>query len=233
MAKVEFIYDRDCPNIKSTRSNLLLAFSRLKIPANWIEWERNSEESPDYARKYGSPTILVNGQDLANIQPNDSNNCRLYNGSGTPSVDLLVNVLKNQSTSGKRAGILGAFSIGPGVGAAILAKASCPLCYPAIAGFLTSIGAGFLFEGTYFLILMSIFFAFALFGLFHRAKSRRGYYPFFLGFIGVTLASSGKYFESDIIFYFGIGALLVASVWNLIPAKSTCSACVIEAQNRE
>ena len=92
MAKVEFIYDRDCPNIKSTRSNLLLAFSRLKIPANWIEWERNSEESPDYARKYGSPTILVNGQDLANIQPNDSNNCRLYNGSETPSPEVAASL---------------------------------------------------------------------------------------------------------------------------------------------
>lgn len=228
MVKVEFIYDSNCPNIEKTRANLLSAFSLLKVTPQWTEWDRNSDETPQYARRFGSPTILVNGRDLTNIQPSNSNNCRIYNGSGTPPVDMIVDAISLQHSSSKKAGILGAFSIGPGVGAALLAKASCPFCYPAIAGFLTSIGAGFLFKGTYFLILMSVFFAIALFGLFYKAKLRRGYYPFLAGLAGVVLALLAKHFESDVGFYFGIGILLAASIWNLIPVRTNCSACVTE-----
>lgn len=228
MVKVEFIYDRNCPNIESTRANLLSAFSLLKATPRWTEWDRNSDESPQYARRFGSPTILINGRDLINGQPSDSNSCRLYNGSGTPPIDMIANAINFEHSAGKKAGILGTFSIGPGVGAALLAKASCPFCYPAIAGFLTSIGAGFLFKGTYFLILMSIFFAVALFGLFYKAKLRRGYYPFFTGLVGVVLALFAKHFATDVGFYFGIGILLAASIWNLIPVKANCSACVTE-----
>ena len=132
----------------------------------------------------------------------------------------------NDPNEGKAAGKVGAVSIGPGLGAAILAKASCPLCYPAIGGFLTSMGLGFLFEGVYFYILAGIFILLSLFGLAFRAKSRRGYNPFWLGIVGVVTGVLGRYFTIEILFYIGVAILVAASLWNLIPKKEVCGACV-------
>jgi hypothetical protein len=131
----------------------------------------------------------------------------------------------NDQKEGKAAGKVGAVSIGPGLGAAILAKASCPLCYPAIGGFLTSIGLGFLFEGVNFYILAGLFIFLALFGLAFKAKSRRGYNPFWLGIVGIVIGVLGRYFAIEILFYIGVIVLAGASVWNLTPKKKVCSAC--------
>ena len=230
MNKVEFIYDLDCPNIKATRKNLLKAFSELKIPPKWIEWDRNSSESHEYARKFGSPTILVDKNDIDGLVPDSNANCcRVYSGSGIPSVEQIKDSLMSNhrnDISDKKTGVLGFISIGPGVGAATLAKASCPLCYPAIAALLSSMGVGFLFEGIYFFALMALFFSIALFGLFFKAASRRGYPPFYLGTAGVTLALIGNWNQILWVFYIGVGALLFASFWNLWPKKTkNCPAC--------
>lgn len=137
----------------------------------------------------------------------------------------------NDQNDGKTAGKIGAASIGPGIGAAIMAKASCPLCYPAIGGFLSSIGLGFLFEGVYFYVLVSIFVSLSLFGLAFRAKSRRGYHPFWLGAVGVISGVIGRYFEIEAVFYIGVTILIAASIWNIIPKKEVCGACVNEKEN--
>lgn len=231
MLNVEFIFDKDCPNVKSTRANLMKAFSKAKLSAQWKEWDRNSEEAPEHAKMHGSPTVLINGKDIMGVEPETGANCcRVYEGAGVPSVELLVSKLletKNTSStnSNKLFGFLGTVSIGPGVGAAFLAKASCPFCYPAIAGFLTSIGLGFLFKGTYFYTLMAVFLGVALFGLGFKAKARRGFGPLFLGIFGSIVAMVFHYFKNDYIFYFGIGVLIIASVWNLNPVKKQCIAC--------
>ncbi|MFT6633876.1 MAG: hypothetical protein ACJAS4_003849 [Bacteriovoracaceae bacterium] len=227
MLSVEFIFDKDCPNVKDARANLMKAFSKSNLNANWKEWDRNSNKSPDYARKYGSPTILVNGKDIADVIPDsEANCCRLYDGGGIPSVQLISDKLLVKKNEGNKLfGFLGTFSIGPGMGAALLAKASCPLCYPAIAGFLTSIGLGFLFKGTYFYILMSVFFLVALVGIGYRATERRGYGPLALGMVSSVIAISGHYFENQTIFYVGIGLLVASSIWNLIPKKENCNNC--------
>jgi hypothetical protein len=227
MLEVEFVFDKDCPNIKEARANLMKAFSKMKLSAQWKEWDRNSNKSPDYARKYGSPTVLINGKDIADVLPeSNANCCRLYNGKGVPSVQLISSKLSTKANDGNKLfGFLGTFSIGPGVGAALLAKASCPLCYPAIAGFLTSIGLGFLFKGTYFYILMSAFFLISIIGIGYKAKERRGYKPFILGITSSIVAILGHYFENKIIFYLGIGLLVAASIWNLIPKKEKCNNC--------
>lgn len=227
MLSVEFIFDKDCPNVKETRANLMRAFSKVGITATWKEWDRNSDKSPNYARKYGSPTILVNGKDIVDVTPeSDANCCRLYDGGGIPSAQLISEKLSAKQNEGNKLfGFLGTFSIGPGVGAALLAKASCPLCYPAIAGFLSSIGLGFLFKGTYFYILMSVFLMIALVGIGYRAIERRGYKPLALGFVSSVTAIFGHYLENQIIFYIGIVLLVAASIWNLIPKKENCNNC--------
>jgi mercuric ion transport protein len=98
--KVEFIYDSDCPNVAEARAQLLRAFTETGISPRWVEWNRSSVEAPSYARSFGSPTLLVNGHDVAG-QTSASGNacCRLYADpsgmlKGVPSVDQIVAALQ-------------------------------------------------------------------------------------------------------------------------------------------
>lgn len=231
MPKVELIYDLDCPNVKGTRENLLLAFSKSGMEPSWVEWDCNAPDSPEYARNCGSPTVLVGGQDIAGaISEPGANNCRLYGKSGVPPTSLIADALRN-SQSPRKVGLLGTLAIGPGLGTAIVAKAACPFCYPAIAGFLSSFGMGFMFRETSLLIFSALFAGVALFGLFYRAHSRRGLGPFVLGVLSVVIAGASKAIGQDMLLYIGFGGLIVASIWNLIPKRS-CGSCAVPGVER-
>ncbi len=69
MIGVELIYDHDCPNVPETRAHLLQAFAESGLPPRWTEWNRADPRSPSYVSGYGSPTVLVNGQDVAGAGP--------------------------------------------------------------------------------------------------------------------------------------------------------------------
>ncbi len=75
MVNVELIYDKDCPNVEETRGRLKLALAEADFQAQWQEWERSDAKSPDYVRGFGSPTILVNGKDVAGALPADGAKC--------------------------------------------------------------------------------------------------------------------------------------------------------------
>jgi len=99
MVHVELIYDSDCPNITEARAQLLRAFARVEIPPRWQEWERGNSESPVYVRAYGSPTILINGEDVVDALPSTEGNCcRVYvdeSGQlkGVPSLEAICSAL--------------------------------------------------------------------------------------------------------------------------------------------
>lgn len=99
MTKVELIYEKSCPNVKAARQMLLLAFMKLGLTPHWQEWEVEDLATPEHLRIYGSPTILVDGEDAGGLFPNESTNCcRLYPDQdgvlrGTPSVEQIVSAL--------------------------------------------------------------------------------------------------------------------------------------------
>lgn len=107
MSMIEFIYDADCPNITAARTNLLRAFAEAGVPAKWREWERNSPDSPEHVRAFASPTILVDGRDVADPGESScdgSGACRVYRGdhgelSGAPSVSVIVQALRRAQGS--------------------------------------------------------------------------------------------------------------------------------------
>ena len=79
MTKVELIYDKDCPNAEEARANLNTALRNFGIKSSWNEWDRNATSSPEYARNFGSPTILVDGCDVSMQEAtSDGNCCRIY-----------------------------------------------------------------------------------------------------------------------------------------------------------
>ena len=228
MPKVEFIYDEDCPNIEGARGNLVKAFTEAKLIPKWTEWDRNSNDSPSYATKYGSPTILIDGQDIANEKPQSGNNCRIYaiNGSnsGVPPVGLITTALSGNSRSPRNWKT--ALAAIPGVGIILLPKLTCAACWPAYAAIMSSMGVGF-FNYTEYLFPISIAaLVVTLVALGYRANNRRGYGPFYLGLLSSIAAVFGKfYFESNPIFYISISMLIVASFWNSWPNNSDSRAC--------
>ena len=79
MNRVELIYDADCPNVTAARQQLIRAFAALGITPQWTELERGQARSPSYVRDFASPTILVNGRDVAQSAAiAGSGACRVY-----------------------------------------------------------------------------------------------------------------------------------------------------------
>lgn len=112
----------------------------------------------------------------------------------------------------------------PSVGVAMLPKLACPLCWPAYAGLLSSLGLGFLISTAYLLPLTIAFLILALAALAFRGSKRRGYGPFLLGLIAATGLLFGKFlWESNPTTYSAIGVLVVASLWNAWPRRETSS----------
>src|SRR5215469_6601409 len=88
----------------------------------------------------------------------------------------------------------------PGVGVSLLPKLACPLCWPAYAGLLSSIGLGFLISTKYLLPLTAAFLILALGALALRARKRQGYGPFAIGVVASLLLVVSKLeWESDIV----------------------------------
>jgi len=232
MPKVELIYDAECPNVEAAREQLRRAFRVVGQAGVWQEWNRGDCSSPPYARRFGSPTILVNCQDVAGAVPSEGADCcRVYqserNGlQGVPPVDVITTALRNtalQNGSGRwRSWLI----VTSAVGVAMLPKLACPVCWPAYAGLLSSIGLGFLTETTYLLPLTTAFLAVAVGALGFRAQKRRGLGPFVAGLLAAMIVIVGKFeFESDPAMYSGVVLLIGASIWNTWPTRKSVASC--------
>jgi len=117
----------------------------------------------------------------------------------------------------------------PAVAVSLLPKAVCPICSPAYAALLSSVGLGFL-ATTYLLPVTVGFLVMALAALVFRASNRRGFGPFGVGVIAAASVLGGKFWlGSYSTTYVGVGLLIVASIWNAIPKRRTpdrCPACL-------
>ena len=126
-----------------------------------------------------------------------------------------------------------ALGISPGVGAALLPVGVCPVCWPAYAGVMSSLGLGFLLNSAYLFSLTALLLAFGLGASLYRAKTRRGYGPFALGAAGTIAVLVGKFALSwNLLFYTGLLVFIAASVWNAWPKRkdtaASCEMCVAQ-----
>jgi mercuric ion transport protein len=102
MPKIELIYEQSCPNVADARAQLRLALEQTGLPAHWQEWEHNDPNSPTYARRYGSPSILVDGEDVAGEPASDAPSCRIYTNTqgrnrGIPDAALIHTALERHA----------------------------------------------------------------------------------------------------------------------------------------
>jgi len=206
---------------------------------HWQEWEHNDPDSPTYARRYGSPTILVCGEDVAGEPMPDAvqrsagaaaPNCRIYTNTqgrnrGVPDAALIRAALENRmqnSKSSSPAGRIQLASLLPAVGAALLPKLTCPVCWPAYAALLSALGVGFI-DYTPFLLPLTLVFLIVTLAIL-AWRPRRGYAPLALGLFASAIVLIGKFFfDSDIATYAGVALLVGASTWNAWPRKSAIS----------
>lgn len=241
MSKVELIYDADCPNVDDARANLRRAFDELGIGGQWQEWDRADPAAPDYVRGYGSPTVLVDGRDVAGHVAGDSvRGCRVYGTAsgrraGVPPVEMIVGALRGAAGSapavGTASGWRSSLAVLPAAGAFLLPAATCPACWPAYAALLSAVGLGFVPTSKYMLPLMALLLVAALLSLAFRARRRRAYGPLLLGLVGAAALLGGKFVEVlSLGVYPGVLLLIGASVWNgwprgvsVVTGRSCCA----------
>jgi len=215
------------------------------VPAMWTEWDQSSPEAPGHLRGFGSPTVLVEGSDVAGAQPVEGLACcRLYEREdgrgGVPPVGLIAGALSHAkertianlsaaSGSGRRASWASVLVV-PGIVAALLPSLTCPLCWPAYAGVLSSLGVGFVGTTAYLLPLTATFLAIAVGALTFGARRHGRHGPLALGLVGSAIVLLGKFvLDATAATLGGVGMLVAASVWNVWPRRATvlpCPACV-------
>jgi len=238
MATVDLVYDAHCPNVPVARANLVRAFSLAGIHPKWSEHRIGDPGIPDRARGYGSPTVLVDGRDVAGLEPSAEVCCRIYTAAtGSTQAPSAEQIAQAMSGSARRVtrrtcgngGWRSSLAVIPGIGLAFLPEVACPACWPAYAGVLTSLGLGFLMDTRWLAPLTSVFLFVAVGALAFRARRRGAFGPFFLGLAASTVVVAGKFgFESDPAMYAGLGGLIAASIWNTWPKRAApaCPACI-------
>ena len=234
--KVELIYDTDCPNVPQARARLMMALAAARLTPRWQEWSRSDERSPEYVRRFGSPTILVESRDVASGSAIDGGGaCRIYTDasghmSGVPPLENIQAALRGTGRPAVPAKSLKqTLPALPAVGIALLPKLTCAACWPAYAGLLSALGFGFIDYTPYLLPLTAAFLLLTLVMLAYRARRRRGYAPFALGAAAAAIVLIGKFaLDFDVALYGGITLLVGASLWNAWPvrAQGQCDACI-------
>ena len=234
--RVELIYDTDCPNVARTRSLLIQAFAQSGVSARWREWERGAPESPEYARSYGSPTILVDGEDVAGSAPDaETRSCRVYNDacgklSRTPPLEIICSALLSASP-GKPPGTRWqtAAASFPAIGTALLPKLTCPLCFPAYAAVLSAFGVEFVNYTSYLLPLTAGFLLVAMGVLALQIRRTGNVIPLLIGIAASVIVLIGKFdLETDWVTTVGVVLLVVAVfLGGRIKSSATapCPAC--------
>ncbi len=216
--KIELIYDKECPNVEVARSNLRSALKELGMNLDWIELDRNGGDSPAYARRYGSPTILVNGKDVyCTGAESESNCCRVYISgnalSGAPPIDLIAKAISAELSIERRPRISPILTAIFGSLTAFAPAISCPACWPAYASMLSSLGIGFFNYSPYVTPITFLLIFVTLLSLWSTAKRNHRYFPFKLALIASTLIVVERAFGvGAVALYSGVLLLVVASL---------------------
>ncbi|HSM36116.1 MAG TPA: hypothetical protein VK837_06955 [Longimicrobiales bacterium] len=64
-SRIDLIYFEGCPNAFQARENIRAAtLQALGTPGEWAEWDLMDDSTPEEFRRYGSPTVLVDGHDV-------------------------------------------------------------------------------------------------------------------------------------------------------------------------
>jgi len=108
--EITLVYDADCPNANAARAALREALTNAGLEPEWVEFDRAARGVPKRFLGFGSPTILVNGADVAD-EPAvaAAASCRVYQAAGglrgIPPVETIVAAInrRHREAPGTRA----------------------------------------------------------------------------------------------------------------------------------
>jgi mercuric ion transport protein len=138
--KIQLLHFEGCPNVDAARTALREALAAEKLDAPVEEIDVQAPGAPEWAHGWGSPTILIEGKDVAGMERSEGASCcRLY-ADGAPSID---SIRARIAASSERAPTSGKVAL-PVVGALTAAIAASACCLvPAALAMVGASGAGF------------------------------------------------------------------------------------------
>jgi copper chaperone CopZ len=83
--RIHLLHFHGCPNVDAARAALRAAITEERLDVTVEEIDVEDPAAPAWARGWGSPTILVDGKDVAGQEASASSACRLYAG-GAPAI---------------------------------------------------------------------------------------------------------------------------------------------------
>jgi hypothetical protein len=81
---IELVYFDGCPNADQARANLRAALDG----GAWREWNLTSPDTPERLRRYGSPTVLIDGRDVTG-EGGTTSGAMACRADGAPSPDVI------------------------------------------------------------------------------------------------------------------------------------------------
>jgi hypothetical protein len=84
--RIQLLYFPGCPHVEPARASLRAALAAEALAVAIDEIDVAAPAAPEWARGWGSPTILIDGEELRGAAPAAGAACRVYEG-GAPSVD--------------------------------------------------------------------------------------------------------------------------------------------------
>ena len=88
MPRIELVYFYGCPNARQARENVREAVEASSQDLTWSEWDLMAESTPADFRRFGSPTVLVNGVDVTG--ENVGTAAMACRADGVPSVATIT-----------------------------------------------------------------------------------------------------------------------------------------------
>ncbi|NOZ72789.1 MAG: hypothetical protein GXP38_12910 [Chloroflexi bacterium] len=101
--KIDVLYFEGCPNHKPTVQRVKDVLVRLGIGAEVNEVEVTPKDDPATLKFIGSPTVLIDGQDIDPAQRHGANygfGCRTFGGAGMPSIEMIEWAVQEVTSGG-------------------------------------------------------------------------------------------------------------------------------------
>lgn len=109
---------------------------------------------------------------------------------------------------------------------AFLPSLSCPACWPAYAGLLSSVGLGFFNYTPYLPYLTAILIAISVFGIYSGERQRSNYLLTVIGLLGgAAIVCYQTIYNQESLLYIGASILIIASLVNTLKIRKKAVSC--------
>ena len=112
--RVQLLFFEGCPHVDATRQVLRQALESVGLGEVALEQiDVDAASTPAAFRDWGSPTILIDGLDIAGERGPSGRSCRLYGNagkSGVPSKELIEEQLHRAASQSSASNVRGSAS---------------------------------------------------------------------------------------------------------------------------